>query len=128
MLKLIHVEDEPDILELAKMSLELTEDFEVSSCACGEEALAEVRNFVPDVLLLDVMMPGMSGPETLKNLRKMPGLETVPAIFMTARVGAAAWTELYKLEVQGMIAKPFDPMILGAQIKGMMKGKLPSLV
>ncbi|MEQ5829182.1 response regulator [Sulfitobacter sp. NFXS29] len=120
MLKLLHVDDDADILELAKMSLELMDDIEVVDCVSGEEALTTVEEFKPDVFLLDVMMPGMSGPETLEKLRQVPGLEAVPAIFMTARVGVGAWTELFDLGVAEVIAKPFDPMTLGAQIKAVL--------
>ena len=83
MLKLLHVDDDADILELAKMSLELMDDIEVVDCVSGEEALTTVEEFKPDVFLLDMMMPGMSGPEALEKLRQVPGLEAVPAIFMT---------------------------------------------
>tara|TARA_Y100001951_G_scaffold101290_1_gene105954 strand:+ start:192 stop:602 length:411 start_codon:yes stop_codon:yes gene_type:complete len=120
MLKLLHVDDDADILELAKMSLELMDDIEVVDCVSGEEALTTVEEFKPDVFLLDMMMPGMSGPEALEKLRQVPGLEAVPAIFMTARVGVGAWTELFDLGVAEVIAKPFDPMTLGAQIKAVL--------
>lgn len=117
MLKLLHVDDDADILELAKMSLELMDDIEVVDCVSGEEALSTVEEFKPDVFLLDVMMPSMSGPETLEKLRQVPGLETVPAIFMTAQVGVGTWTELFDLGATEVIAKPFDPMTLGVEIK-----------
>ena len=85
MLKLLHVEDDEDIREVANMALELSGEFEVLQCASGEEAIERAVGFGPDVLLLDVMMPGMSGPSTLKELRTMEGMADTPAIFMTAR-------------------------------------------
>jgi len=88
MLKLIHVEDDADIREIAKMSLDLAGDFDVIQCECGEEALARVQDYTPDVILLDMMMPGMTGRQTLEEMRKLPHLANVPAIFMTARASS----------------------------------------
>lgn len=119
MMKLLHIDDDVDILELTKMSLELSEDFDVVSCSSGKDALLAVKHFMPDVLLLDVMMPGMTGPETLEKMRTISGLEAVPAIFMTARLGESQ-TELLALGAKDVIAKPFDPMTLGTQIKSAM--------
>lgn len=121
MLKLLHVDDDADILEVAKMSLELSGGFETVGCLSGEEALTIASDYMPDVLLLDVMMPGMSGPETLERLREFPSLEDVPAIFMTARVGAASEAELFGLGAKEIIQKPFDPMALGSQILDVLK-------
>ena len=121
LLKLLHVDDEPDILELAKMSLEMTGDFDVTNCASGADALHAAKAAQPDVLLLDVMMPGMSGPETLMHLRQILGLEHTPVFFMTARVSAAMWAELFELGAVDVIAKPFDPMTLGSRIKDLLK-------
>lgn len=64
------------------MSLELMDDIEVADCVSRKEALTIIEEFKPDVLLLDVMMPGMSGPETLGKLRQVQGFEAVPAIFI----------------------------------------------
>lgn len=116
MLKLMHVEDDPDIREVAKMALELSEKFEVMQCASGEEAISKAADFAPDVLLLDVMMPGMNGPTTLQNLRQISGLEKVPAIFMTARAQPAEVAELKARSAVAVVVKPFDPITLGDQI------------
>ncbi len=97
MIKLLHVDDDADILEIARMSLELSGDIEVVQCASGEDALRTVKEFTPDVFLLDVMMPGMSGPQVLEKMREMPGLKNVPAIFMTARANSAEQQELFDL-------------------------------
>ncbi len=119
MIKLLHVDDDVDILELTKLSLEISGDFDVVSCSSGIDAIRAVRNCMPDVLLLDFMMPGMTGPETLEEMRTISGLEAVPAIFMTARLDESR-TELLALGAKEVIAKPFDAMTLGAQIKAAM--------
>ncbi len=120
MIRLLHVDDDPDILELTEMSLDMNGEFEVVACLSGDEALLKIHGFMPDVFLLDVMMPGLTGPETLDKLRTIPGLKSVPAIFMTARLGAASQEELFALGAKDVIAKPFDPMTLGKRIKDAM--------
>ena len=70
-----------------------------------------------DALLLDVMVPGMSGPDVLKALRKLPGLERTPAIFMTARVQPSEVRDLMDHGAVAVISKPFDPLTLGPQIE-----------
>ncbi|TMV10583.1 response regulator [Arenibacterium halophilum] len=121
MLKLLHVEDDEDIREVANMALELSGEFEVLQCASGEEAIERAVGFGPDVLLLDVMMPGMSGPSTLKELRTMEGMADTPAIFMTARAQPAEVEELKSLSAIAVVVKPFDPISLGDQIMDALK-------
>lgn len=120
MIKLLHVEDDADIREIAKLSLELSGDFDVVQCASGPDALIKVRDFTPDVMLLDMMMPGMTGKETLAHMRQLPELAKTPAVFMTARAQAAELNELRAIGAAEVISKPFDPMSLGEQIKGAM--------
>lgn len=121
MLKLIHVEDDADIREIAKMSLDLSGEFEVIQCECGEDALEQVRDYTPDVILLDMMMPGMTGRQTLAEMRKLPHMADVPAIFMTARAQHAEIEELRNVGAADVISKPFDPMSLADQIKSAIK-------
>ncbi|MCX7566485.1 response regulator [Sulfitobacter sp. F26169L] len=117
MIKLLHVEDDADIREIALMALELSGEFDVLQCGSGQEAVAKAAAFAPDVFLLDMMMPGMTGREALDHMRKDPLLENVPAIFMTARAQHFEIEELLKNGAVEVIAKPFDPMALPEQIK-----------
>lgn len=117
MIKLLHVDDDFDILEIAKISLEIDGDIEVTACSSGKAALLVVENYTPDILLLDYMMPDLTGPETLKELRKFSRLETVPAVFMTARAHENEHEELWEMGAIDVISKPFDPLTLGARIK-----------
>ena len=115
--RILYVEDEPDIRAVAQMALEAVGGFAVIACASGEEALSVAPDARADLLLLDVMMPGMDGPSTLKALRELPATAHTPVIFMTAKVQAAE-VALYKgLGALEVIAKPFDPMELSAQIQ-----------
>ena len=115
--RILFVEDDPDIQVVATMALEALGGFKVLACASGVEALSRFDDFAPDLVLLDVMMPGMDGPATLAALRRLPGAEETPVVFMTARVQAhevALYREMGAAEV---IAKPFDPMTLSANVR-----------
>jgi CheY-like chemotaxis protein len=115
--RILCVEDEPDIQAVARMALELVGGFEVQVCSSGDEALREVRTFGPDLVLLDVMMPGMDGPSTLKALHALPGLATLPVVFMTAKVQPSEVAQYRALGALDVIAKPFDPMKLSDQVR-----------
>lgn len=116
--RILYVEDEPDIRAVAQMALEAVGGFTVIACASGSEALAAAPTAQADLLLLDVMMPGMDGPSTLKALRDMPATAGTPVIFMTAKVQAAEVAQYRELGAIDVIHKPFDPMELSAQING----------
>jgi len=114
--KILYVEDEPDIQMIARVALENVGGFELCVCSSGAEALEKAAEFGPDLLLLDVMMPGMDGPTTLTELRKIPQLASTPVMFMTAKVQPQEVEYLKSLNVADVIAKPFDPMALANSI------------
>jgi two-component system OmpR family response regulator len=115
--RILYVEDEPDIQAVAKLALEMVGGFTVKVCSSGEEALKEAAAFAPDMILLDVMMPGMDGPSTLKALREQSALATIPVAFMTAKVQPTEVAHYISLGARDVIAKPFDPMILANQVR-----------
>ncbi len=115
--RIMYAEDEPDIQAVAKLALEMVGGFKVQICANGHEALAMVREFMPDLILLDVMMPGMDGPTTLERLRADPATAGIPVIFLTAKVQPAEVVHYQSLGALNVIAKPFDPMTLAAQVR-----------
>lgn len=115
--RVLYVDDEPDIREVAEMSLELDPEFEVRTCESGEEALEVVEQWPPDIILLDVMMPRMDGPETLSALRRSPAHAGVPVVFITARTQAMDIRRLLGLGALGVIPKPFDPLQLAAEVR-----------
>lgn len=118
MLKILHVDDEPDIREVAAMSLGIDPEIEVRSAASGAEALKTLEgDWRPDVVLLDVMMPELDGPGTLERLRQLPGHETTPVIFMTARAQSQEQSRFLELGAIAVIIKPFDPMTLAGQVR-----------
>jgi CheY-like chemotaxis protein len=120
--KILLVEDEPDIRAVAEIALESVGGFSVRLCADGAAALAALPEFAPDLVMLDVMMPGMDGPATLAALRKLPAGAAVPVIFMTAKVQQAEIDGYRKLGAAGVIAKPFDPMTLAERVREIWSG------
>ena len=116
--KILYVEDEADIRTIAKMSLEAVGGFQVTACASGSDALAVAASTGADLILLDVMMPGMDGPATLRALRSIAATATTPVIFMTAKVQASEIAQYKALGALEVISKPFDPMTLSADIGG----------
>lgn len=121
MIKLLHVEDDADIREIAELSLSISGEFDIIQCASGAEALDRVAGYTPDVILLDMMMPGMTGRQTLEEMRKLDHLADVPAIFMTARAERSEQEQLIEEGATDVISKPFDPMELGDLIKTALK-------
>ena len=121
MKRILFVEDEQDIQEVAQLALEAIGGYTVEVCSSGAEALDRVVEFAPDLILLDVMMPDMDGPTTLKALRKMPETANTPIIFMTAKSQAREIQRFKKLSTLDVITKPFDPMALSDQIAGIFK-------
>jgi two-component system, OmpR family, response regulator len=116
---LMYVDDDGDIREIVELALGLDGSMRVKSSAGGEQALVEMRAQLPDLVVLDVMMPGMDGPTLLKRMRADPQLQHIPVIFMTAKANSHEAARFSGLSAIGVIAKPFDPMALGAQVKAL---------
>ncbi len=122
-LRVLYVDDEPDIREVAILSLRLDPEIEIRSAESGAQALdmmAQV-DWRPDVILLDVMMPGMDGPTTLAKLRDLEMTKATPVIFMTARAQTFERNRLLELGALGVIPKPFDPMGLASQLRALVR-------
>lgn len=114
---ILHVDDDEDILEITRMALQVVDDFDVRQYSSGPEALAALDDFTPDMLLLDVMMPGMTGPELWDEICKRPGGRDIPAIFVTAKAESKIKDELRARGALDVITKPFDPMALGSKLR-----------
>lgn len=113
--RILLVDDDEDIRAIARLALESVGGLEVMLCAAAEEALAAICRFDPDLVLLDVEMPGTDGPATLALLRAEPSSARLPVIFITARGDdAQRFRSLGALEV---IVKPFDPLTLARQLR-----------
>ena len=114
--RILYIEDEASIRTIAITVLEAVGGFSVIACSSGKQALAAAPTADADLILLDVMMPEMDGPATLKALREIPQTAQTPAIFMTAKVQTSEILQYKSLGAIDVIPKPFDPMTLSAQI------------
>ena len=111
------VEDDPDIRMIIEFSLATLGGYEVCMCSGGNEALAQANAFMPDLVLLDVMMPDLSGPETMAALRLLSAMKGVPMVFMTAKAMPEEVEDLLQYGATGVIVKPFDPVTLPQDIR-----------
>jgi len=116
-LRILHVDDEPDIREVVDLALGLDPALSVRSCDSGRDAVAAAIAWPPDLMLIDVMMPGMDGPTTLASLRQTPQTANIPVVFMTARAQSHELERFKSLGATGVIAKPFDPMTLATTVR-----------
>ena len=116
-LKVLYVDDEADIREVATFSLELDPEIEVRSEGSGAAALSSAAQWQPDAILLDVMMPTMDGPATLAQLRNNEATRHIPVIFITARAQEREIQEFKALGALEVITKPFDPMELAPLLR-----------
>jgi CheY-like chemotaxis protein len=124
--RILLVEDDADIQVVGKLALEAVGGFNVQVCSSGQQALACVKQFAPDLILLDVMMPEMDGPTTMAALRADTATADIPIIFMTAKVQPAEVRAYRQLGALDVIAKPFDPMALAQTIRTMWSGGEPA--
>ncbi len=115
--RILYVEDEPDIQTVARLALETVGGFTVEICSSGSEALDKAPVFRPQLILLDVMMPVMDGPTTLRKLRELEQFSGTPVIFMTAKVQPGEIAGYKEMGAIDVIPKPFDPMALPSQVK-----------
>jgi CheY-like chemotaxis protein len=126
-LRILHIDDEPDIRELVDISLGLDSEFAVKSCASGAGALTVAAEWSPDLILMDVMMPVMDGPQTLGRLREIAATANIPVVFMTARAQGRELTHFLSLGAAGVIPKPFDPMTLAGLVKQYLHNGIPHI-
>jgi two-component system, OmpR family, response regulator len=115
----LYVDDEPDIRLLVKLCLELSPGLCVELAASGTEALESARTLKPDLILLDVMMPGLDGAATLQQLRADPAFGHTPIAFVTAKAMPAELERLRALGAADVIAKPFEPLKLATQVRAL---------
>jgi len=119
--KILYVDDESDVREIVMLSLETLGGFEIKAFSNGEEALAAVEAFAPDLLMLDVMMPGITGPELLAKMRELPSIVETPAVFITAKAQVHEVDKLKLHKRSEVIAKPFEVMELPDTVRAAWK-------
>jgi len=119
------VDDDADILQITKFALEEIGGLTVTAFEGARPALAGMDAAQPDLILMDVMMPGMDGPTALKQLKKLEGVAHIPVVFMTARVQPHELRDYMALGAAGVISKPYDPVTLTQQLIEIWRRQLP---
>jgi DNA-binding response OmpR family regulator len=109
--RVLVVDDDPVIVRLLEVNLRL-EGYEVSTASRGEEALERAAEVHPDVIVLDVMMPGLDGWETCRRLREQPEFAETPVVFLSARAQDDDRSKGLGLGRVEYVTKPFDPVKL----------------
>lgn len=116
--RIFYVDDEPDIRLIAELALKLRPGIEVRTAESGEDALQQLRrgDWRPDLAMIDMMMPGLSGLEVMGELRADPGLADIPVVFVTARARPQDIHDYIEEGALGVVTKPFDPTTLADQV------------
>lgn len=115
--RVLYVDDDPDIREIAELALRDLAGLDVVVGSSGIDALDLVRSFRPQLVLLDVMMPGMDGPTAMKQIHAEPEFADIPVVFLTAKIQGVEVERYRRLGAADVIAKPFDPLTLGEQLR-----------
>jgi two-component system phosphate regulon response regulator PhoB len=118
--KILAVDDEEDILELLKFNL-LREGYQVCGALTGEEALRLAQSEVPDLIVLDLMLPGIDGLEVAKKLKDDPETRQIPIVMLTAKGEEADIVTGLELGADDYITKPFSPRIFLARVKAVLR-------
>ncbi len=121
MIRVLYVEDDADIRMVTEIALE-DEGFELSVCESGVVAVARAGEIEVDLILMDVMMPELNGPDTIRQLRSHANLSATPVIFMTAKTQNE--DQYQGPGVIGVIFKPFNPMTLAEDIRSLLENGL----
>jgi CheY-like chemotaxis protein len=116
---ILYIDDDRDILSLARLALEKIGGFHVETCSSGSKGIAVAEATQPDMIMLDVMMPGIDGPSLLRNLKKHERFSGTPVVFMTARVQSAELDKYASLGAAGIIPKPFNPVTLPDELRSL---------
>lgn len=114
--RILVIDDDDDVREVAALALETAGEYEIYTAENGRAGLAQALRTRPDLILLDVMMPELDGPATFRLLRQSETTSAIPVIFLTAKVQPADRRNLTALGANGLIAKPFDPLLLADQV------------
>ena len=116
MRNILIIDDEDDIREVAALSLEATAGWKITTASCGADGIRAAADAKPHAILMDVMMPGMDGPTTFRQMQSNPEIAGIPVLLLTAKVQGVDQRRFADLGVAGVLFKPFDPLTLAEQI------------
>jgi CheY-like chemotaxis protein len=114
--RILIIDDEDDIREVAALSLEATAGWEILTARSGAEGIQIATAEQPDAILMDVMMPGVDGPTTFRNMQTIPEIAHIPVLLLTAKVQGVDQRRFANLGVASVLFKPFDPLTLASQM------------
>jgi DNA-binding response OmpR family regulator len=114
------VDDERDILELVKYNLE-KEGYRVTTVATGEDALSQARKRMPDLVVLDLMLPGVDGLEVCRRLKGDAATQAIPIVMLTAKGTEADVVAGLELGASDYVTKPFSPRVLAARVRAVLR-------
>ena len=121
--KILVIDDEEDILELLKYNLS-REGYQVSCAATGEDALRQVASGLPDLIILDLMLPGMDGLEVARTIKADPLTKDTPIVMLTAKGEEADIVTGLELGADDYITKPFSPRVLLARVRAVLRRRV----
>jgi CheY-like chemotaxis protein len=116
MRNILIIDDEDDIREVAALSLEATAGWHITTACSGADGIRAAADAKPHAILMDVMMPGMDGPTTFRQMQLDPQIAGIPVLLLTAKVQGVDQRRFADLGVAGVLFKPFDPLKLADQI------------
>lgn len=122
-MKILIIDDEEDIRDIARFALGQIGKMNVVEAETGDQGIQMAAKERPDVILMDVRMPGMDGPAALAELRKNPATAEIPIIFLTARSAKSEIDHLKSIGADGVLNKPFDPITLAEEVEAVLKGR-----
>ena len=123
MRRILIIDDEDDIREVAALSLEATAGWDILTASSGAEGIAIAATHHPDAILMDVMMPGQDGPTTYRIMQGNPAIAAIPVLLLTAKVQGVDQRRFNSLGVAAVLFKPFDPLTLAQQISDVLGWK-----
>lgn len=118
--KVLVVDDDPDIVELLEYNLE-KEGYEVATAANGKMAIETARSFIPELVVLDIMMPQMDGIETARQLRAIPDFRNTYILFLTARSEEYSEVAAFEIGADDYLTKPIKPRALMSRINALFR-------
>ena len=119
-LKVLIIDDDPDVRKIAQVSLTHLGHMDVVEAGSAAEGVEQAAREMPDVILLDIMMPRTDGVATIASLRREPRTADIPVIFLTARSTEDADALLKKTGALGLLPKPFDPTTLAHRVRALL--------
>jgi CheY-like chemotaxis protein len=129
MRRILIIDDEDDIREVASLSLEATAGWQIMTASSGAKGIELAIEHQPDAILMDVMMPGVDGPTTFRQMQQISTIAHIPVLLLTAKVQGIDKRRFADLGVAAVLFKPFDPLTLAEQISDALQwnATLPSI-